>query len=385
MGVFLCPILPIVGLAMNQGCSIEGAGPVHLNGMKTSWNSPPASEIVTFDQFLDIFFVHWKWTINSFFNSLMNTYGSLWNYCPSPLFSAFLEDSLETGRDLTNGGARYHIVAPMMCGIANAINALFCLQCNWGNDMIQPFYTTLEGELRRESDAQFYHKLREYALAVPKFGVSNNPALNDLARQVVERAVQVIHDAIDKPIPAIQKGYQAIQSKYGTPERPFAFTITPGVGTFEDNVGLGMDMGASADGRLNGQPIADDFCATPWPDDLPLNMQLTDPFVSLKRWNIHPINHGIANAAPIDLNIPENFPLDKLTAMIRDFTHSRLGSNMITVTCADPQTFEGAMRLPERYDLVRVRMGGWTEFYIAMFDFHQQSILRRPYYSPLPN
>jgi pyruvate-formate lyase len=39
------------------------------------------------------------------------------------------------------------------------------------------------------------------------------------------------------------------------------------------------------------------------------------------------------------------------------------------------------MQYPERYDLVRVRMGGWSEFFVAMFDFHQEYIRRRPYYA----
>jgi len=27
-------------------------------------------------------------------------------------------------------------------------------------------------------------------------------------------------------------------------------------------------------------------------------------------------------------------------------------------------------------------MGGWSEFFVAMFDFHQEYIRRRPYYTP---
>jgi pyruvate-formate lyase len=395
-------VSPMVDYAINQGCSIQGAGPVNLKGMKISWNSPPAEKIESFDELMGIFFTHWKWAMNSFFNSLMNNYGALWNYCPSPLFSAFLEESLETGRDLTNGGARYHIVAPMMCGISNAINSLYsikklvyeagsarcslpqlllCLQCNWGNNMTAPFYTTLEGSMRREQDAQFYQQLREYALQVPKFGVNADEELIKFTEYVVKNCVKTIHESIDDPIPVIKEGYERVKQKYSTAGRPFAFTVTPGVGTFEDNVGIGMGLGASADGRLNGQPIADDFCAIPWPADLPVNTQMSNAFTSLKSWNLEPINHGIANAAPIDLNIPEDFPLEKLTDLIEDFAHGKLGSNMITVTCADPSTFEGATQSPEKYDLIRVRMGGWTEFFVAMFDFHQNSIQRRPYYT----
>ena len=396
------PLLPLVGMAINQGATIEGAGPINLRGLKSSWSSPPAEEIESFEQLLEIFHTHWRWAICKFFDTLMNGYGSLANYCPSPLFSAFLEDSLESGRDLTEGGARYHIVAPMMCGITNAINSLYAikqlvfdersarcslpqlvlaLQCNWGQNMVAPFYTTLEGELRREQDAKFYQQLRQYALEVPKFGVNDDEALNAFARQLVGRCVSIIHDNFNDPLPEIAQGYERLKQRYGSAERPFAFTVTPGVGTFEDNVGLGMGMGASADGRLAGQPTADDFAAAPWPDDLPFNSQESDPFVTLKAWNCEPIYHGIANCSPIDLNIPEAFPLEKLVELIRDFAHGKLGSNMITVTCADPDTYRGAAKFPERYDLVRVRMGGWSEFYVSMFDFHQDYIARRPYYA----
>ncbi|EPC01620.1 hypothetical protein L861_16510 [Litchfieldella anticariensis FP35 = DSM 16096] len=396
------PLLPLVGMAINQGATIEGAGPVHLRGLKSSWNSPPAEQIESFEQLLEIFYTHWRWAICKFFNSLMNGYGSLANYCPSPLFSAFLEDSLESGRDLTEGGARYHIVAPMMCGITNAINSLYAikklvfdersarcslpqmllaLQCNWGQKMVAPFYTTLEGELRREQDAKFYQQLRQYALEVPKFGVSDDKELNAFARQLVGRCVSIIHYNFDNPIPEIAQAYEQLKQCYDRAGRPFEFTVTPGVGTFEDNVGLGMEMGASADGRLSGQPTADDFAAAPWPDDLPLNTQVSDPFVTLKAWDCEPITHGIANCSAIDLNIPEAFPLEKLVELIRDFAQGKLGSNMITITCADSNTYQEAAKFPERYDLVRVRMGGWSEFYVSMFDFHQDYIARRPYYA----
>ena len=109
------PLLPMVDYTLNQGCDIQGAGPVNLRGLKSSWNSPPAETIKSFEDFLTIFFTHWKWAMSGFFNTLMNVYGSLANYCPSPLFSALLSDTLETGRDLTDGGARYHVVAPMLC------------------------------------------------------------------------------------------------------------------------------------------------------------------------------------------------------------------------------------------------------------------------------
>jgi pyruvate-formate lyase len=34
----------------------------------------------------------------------------------------------------------------------------------------------------------------------------------------------------------------------------------------------------------------------------------------------------------------------------------------MTITCANAETYENAKCDPEKYDLLRARMGGWTEF-----------------------
>jgi len=395
------PILPAVGMAMNQGATIAGAGWVHLHGMKTGWNSPAPEKIETFEAFMDIFYTQYKWMINGFFNSLMNGYGDLWNVCPSPLFSAMTDGCLESGRDMTDGGAQYHIVAPMMCGITNAINAIYAIKkmvfdtdtavttlqemrqalfTNWGENMQEPFHNVLAGEARAEATAVRYKELREHSLALPKFGEGGSAELKELGKEIVGEAVRIIRDCFDNPVPSVKKAYQALKEKYDIPGRPFAFTITPGVGTFEDNVGLGITMGASPDGRLSGDPIADDFCPSPSPSDKPPSNTVFDIFSSLDDWDVDPINYGLSNAAPIDLNIQEDFPLADLEDVIRKFANSETGSNLITITTADVDTYQQAQIIPEKYDLVRVRQGGWSEFYAAMFPDHQKYIIRRPYY-----
>jgi len=47
-----------------------------------------------------------------------------------------------------------------------------------------------------------------------------------------------------------------------------------------------------------------------------------------------------------------------------------------------PGHVEGAAKDPGKYDLLRVRMGGWTEFVIAMFPDHQRQHQRRPVSTP---
>ena len=50
----------------------------------------------------------------------------------------------------------------------------------------------------------------------------------------------------------------------------------------------------------------------------------------------------------------------------------------MTITCVDTNTMEQARLEPQKFDLVRNRMGGWTNFFVAMFDEHQKQHLRRP-------
>jgi len=57
-----------------------------------------------------------------------------------------------------------------------------------------------------------------------------------------------------------------------------------------------------------------------------------------------------------------------------------LAFSLVIVTCANPDTFSKAQRNPEQYDLIRVRTGGWSEFYIAFFTAHQKHQERRMYY-----
>jgi hypothetical protein len=38
-----------------------------------------------------------------------------------------------------------------------------------------------------------------------------------------------------------------------------------------------------------------------------------------------------------------------------------------------------ATRDPEKYDLLRARMGGWSEFFVSMFPAHQAQHQRRPF------
>jgi len=83
------------------------------------------------------------------------------------------------------------------------------------------------------------------------------------------------------------------------------------------------------------------------------------------------------DGAPTDFNIREGFPVEALERALHAFATGR-GASIMTITCANAETCEDAKRDPEKYDLLRARMGGWTDFFVATFPSHQAQHERRP-------
>ena len=180
--------------ALNEGARFNQAGPVYLRGWKLSFRSQPAAEIHTFEQLQDLYLRHLRYLTVQFYTGVLNNYGALYSYCPSPLLSVVVDGCVETGRDLSNGGARYHLIAPMYLAMATTIDSLYAikklvfdqetavttltelvdaLQEDWGYGMEEPFQSQLAGRLRSDERAKRFQQLRLRALELPKFGMGH--------------------------------------------------------------------------------------------------------------------------------------------------------------------------------------------------------------------
>jgi len=243
------------------------------------------------------------------------------------------------------------------------------------------------GNDRIAVQAERFRHLRIYAHELPKFG-HGHKNVDRFARDLIRKLVDMAYDLIRNPQSPIAGKLQSLRDHYGSGERPFEFVVTPGIATFEDYAGVGSFLGASADGRRSGDTVASDFSPSSTPSDLPVPPSGRIALESLASWatrepsddpaHTDPIGIGLSNGSPVDINIRESFPLPQLETLIRKFACGDIGSNMLSITCADPATLEEAQRLPERYDLVRNRMGGWSEFFVAMFPHLQEQHKRRP-------
>lgn len=404
------PVPEAVEMALNRGRTYASAGPVHMSGLKASYRSEAPEEIDSFEKFYGIFLKHYRYKLLDFYVAMLSRYGNLRHACPSPLLSALVDGCVERGRDISAGGARYKILSPLMNGISTAIDALwaindmvfseeavFTLQelsqalvCDWGHDLKEPFCSSTMGEDRSAVLAERFRKLRDYATGLPKFG-SGHEGVDRFARRLLRDLLRTAYDIFRDSQGPVADAMKLLRAEFGDANQSFEFIISPGIATFEDYGGIGSFLGASADGRRSGQPVASDFSPSPTPIDLPVP-SAGRPWSVLRSWAagpadddpqvIDPVGIGISNGSPVDINIHESFPEEELVRLLRAFANGTHGGSMLSVSCSDPGTLVAAQNQPDCYDLVRMRMGGWSEFFVAMFPEHQEHHKRRPSFDP---
>ena len=68
--------------------------------------------------------------------------------------------------------------------------------------------------------------------------------------------------------------------------------------------------------------------------------------------------------------------------MLKHFSRPdcKIGGNLLTLTAMDLETMENATKHPELYDLLRVRTGGWSEFFSTFFEAHKEQHKRRVFF-----
>ena len=397
-------LLQVLELALNQGRQMQSAGPTDLFGKNVSFRSVEASKIDSYEELETLFFKHLEWSYARQMEGTVADFGRMDGVCPSPLLSLFINDCLPKGRDIYAGGARYNVFGPCFTSLANTINSLWAIRatcfdpssavttlaeltqaviCNWGENVIDPLVhsTVLTNDAARAAQAASrFRQLRAMVLRLPKWGRDQGD-IDAFGQAICQRVAEMAVRVMVKPRDGLAKQYVRLAKTYGTPRHPFGgFCMQPGVGTFASYVEQGLTCAASPDGRLSAQPLGTDMSPAPSPLDQPATpetQQRADAIRALAGVT-NDQAFGFANGAPIDLNVDEKMGHGRLVEILSAFVDGT-GSNILTVTTANQATFLAATDSPEAYDLLRVRMGGWTEVFIAMHATHQKVHPRRPY------
>jgi formate C-acetyltransferase len=250
--------------------------------------------------------------------------------------------------DVTAGGARYNFSGVQGVQIANVADSLVALrqmvfQERWinGMDLLQALRDNFEGK-----DA-----LRQRLIhAVPKFG-NQEPAVDQLAARWAERYSELVAKH-----PTVRGG-----------------TYQPGFYTVSAHVPMGANVGATPDGRLAGEPLADGGLSPMAGRDL---SGPTAVLHSVAALNLELASNGtLLNMKFIPQFFDSRGALDKFVALLRGFCRAKIPHVQFNVVSV--QTLRDAQRRPAEYRSLVVRVAGYSAYFTELDTSLQDEIIRR--------
>jgi formate C-acetyltransferase len=269
-------------------------------------------------------------------------------YCFNPFLSALTLDCIEKEKDVTKGGARYILWHVMGEALANAIDALAAIKKLVFEDKAITMH-----ELITSLRSNWLHdeRLRQRILStIPKFSQDNEYA-DQIGREMMDYFIQQI---------------RCYAQQYPT------LLFPPGIGTFSWIQMTGGEVGATPDGRHSGDFSAANLSPAAGTDIL-------GPTAAIRSYLKMRVNE-LPAGAPIDLrfsktNVTGERGVKRLAGLMKTFID--LGGNMLTLTVTDVEELKKAMEDPEQYRHLRVRMGGWTAFFVMLNKEQQRLHIQR--------
>jgi formate C-acetyltransferase len=246
------------------------------------------------------------------------------------------------------GGARYVIWHVMGEAVANAIDAMAAIK-----KMVFEDESLAMDDLLAALAADWggYENLRRRFVArAPKFANDNDYA-DDIGREMM--------------------AYFVDRTRYHAARHPHV--IFPcSVGTFSWYAMIGTEVAATPDGRHSGEPVAANLSPA-------VGTDMSGPTSAINSYVKMHVG-DLAAGAPIDLRFSANglegdAGTGRLAGLVRAFID--LGGNMLTVTVTDVEDLKRAMEEPEKYRHLRVRMGGWSAYFVTLGEELQRLHIRR--------
>ncbi|MGN0056309.1 MAG: formate C-acetyltransferase/glycerol dehydratase family glycyl radical enzyme [Atopobiaceae bacterium] len=269
---------------------------------------------------------------------------------PTPLLSTLVHDSLEHGRDIMSGGARYNPSGVQGVGTANLADSLEVInRAVFQEHAIS--YQDLLAALHRDWSGPGDEALRQRLVnRYPKYG-------NDV-------------DEVDSLGRHFLAYYGQAVQKY---QNPRGGHFQPGSYTVSAHIPLGAAVGASPDGRHAGEQLADGGLSPM------VGRDKHGPTASLlsvsKLENVLDSNGSLLNVKFSPATLAGEAGLRKLEDYLRAFC--RLDVQHIQFNVVSRDTLIDAQKHPERHADLVVRVAGYSAMFVELSKQIQNDIIAR--------
>lgn len=376
------PLELVFSNGMDQGVQV---------GIKTG----NVEEMKTFDEFYHAYKAQMEYNIGLLVNADNAIDLAHAERCPLPYLSCMVEDCLNRGKTVQEGGAVYNFTGPQGFGIANMADSLFAIKklvyeenlftikelkqallCDYGKGIGVDFaYGVAEGILKelqnqgkqvsetqltdliatvlKESiittDRTRFEEIRQMILSVPKFG-------NDITE--VDLFAREVAYTYTKPM-----------EKY---KNPRGGSFQAGLYPVSANVPLGAQTGATPDGRYACTPVADGVSPSAGKDT-------NGPTAAAN--SVAKLDHYIASNGTLfnqkfhPSALEGRDGLEKFVALIRSYFDQK-GSHM-QFNVVSKETLIDAQKNPEQYKHLVVRVAGYSALFTTLSRSLQDDIINR--------
>ncbi|MCR4578073.1 MAG: hypothetical protein K5784_09225 [Clostridiales bacterium] len=265
----------------------------------------------------------------------------------NPLLSCFVNDCLEQGVDIEQGGARFNWIMPSFVGMANLVDSLEVIRTLIFEKRLLTFESLRE---MLKSDFDGFEAMRLKMLnAVDKYG-------NDIDR--VDSLFGMMVDHI------------VAQCRQYTPVFENARLI-PSVFCWVMHEYFGRRTGASPDGRRAGFPLGDGS----GPCQGREKNGPTASILSCTKWQHKELIGGVALNMKFSKSTFTADSCAKVAALIE--TYMRRGGFEIQINVVDRETLLKAQAEPENYRDLVVRIGGYSDYFVKLSPEMQAEVLLR--------
>ena len=353
------------------------------------------SEFDTYDKFFDAYKKQMEYAIELMVNADNAVDAAHMERCPLPFLSSMIEDCIGRGKSAQEGGALYNFTGPQGFGIANVADALYAVK--------ELVYETKEVSLQEYADALKNNFGMPYSDAyaqkltveVVQKIVDEGYDINE--SQVAEIFVQIRANEMDSDK---KNFYQNLLTKIkALPKfgndidevdllgREVAYTYTKPVEKYKNprggryhaglypvsaNVPLGLQTGATPDGRLAGTPIADGVSPTAGCD-------VNGPTASAN--SVAKLDHGIAsNGTLFNMKFHPSAlkgasGITGFISLIRAYFDQK--GMHVQFNVVSRETLRDAQRNPENYKNLVVRVAGYSALFTTLSKSLQDDIINR--------
>lgn len=264
--------------------------------------------------------------------------------------SLFFNGCIENALSLTKGGGRVAIASPMLLGITNVIDSLIVVK-QFVFDEKRVAMTDLIAALN--ADWKGFEELRETIIKTGHFFGNDDETSNSVARRFYDSMYRYLKDKTNV------FGYH--------------FLIGDLVGYNDHHRQLGTITAATPDGRRSGDMLKFGFGQSEGRDRSGLTALLN----SLAKADPHAIACGstVTNISLDPELVGNDESFEKLVYLFE--TYFKNGGVHFQLTYVSKEDLLNAKKTPENYANLRVRVTGFSDYFVRLSESMQNDIIKR--------